>query len=411
MAFNRFDIFFTVAASKEKEEKEVKEFLSVHDDMLFMQELQILFSDKFLERSGTMLKYNENNQNASILFSVLSFAVANDINYNNYISSPMLIFLEQTYNQSYFNLTHINQSEDLKHINISILRKDGFLLIMDDSPFRGKVIQNSFLDIMLKLNRRSVMGHDRARKAQSVEAMIGEHMMRKQMAAKMGISQVSSPKPQIPYFESDNPVKGVFLSLTKEQKAIKAILSIHNQDALNLTYKTYWQKAQNMMRHNVTLGKGFTVEMLIEYHKVLMNDPEIGGIFRAESVSIAGNPHFKVCNFNKIQEALKKLLERYQKSKFKGLPEVIKFGSYLHNELQHIHPFVDGNTRLTRLVLQHFFALYRLPDFEVPVVYISKYSSLTKGARHRDDNKLFELFKEIFLYMLCNASSAVVQKV
>lgn len=411
MAINRFDIFFAVATNTQKEEKEVKEFLSVYDDMLFMQELQILLSDKFLERNGTMLKYNENNMNASILFSVLSFAVANDINYNNYTVSPMLLFLEQTYHQNYFNLNHINQSEDLKFKNISILRKDGFLLIMDDSPFRGKVIQNSFLDIMLKLNRRSVAGTDRSRKAQSVESMIGEHMMRKQMAAKMGISQVSSPKPQIPYFETDDPVKGIFLGLTKEQKAIKAILSIHNQDALNLTYKNNWQKAQNIMRQNVVLGKSFTVETFIEYHKVLMNDPEVGGIFRAEPVSIAGNSHFKVCPFNKIQESLKKLLEKYQKAKFKGLPDVIKFGAYLHNELQYIHPFVDGNTRLTRLVLQHFFALYRLPDFEVPVVYISKYSSLTKGARRRDDNKLFDLFKEIFLYMLCNSSNAVLQKV
>ncbi len=407
MPVTRYDIFFAVAAQGDSDEKDIKNFLSVHDDMLFAQDVQLLVSDKLLERHGSILKYPANNQNASLLFNVLSFTVTHNINYNSYISSPMLVFLEQTYAQNYFSIADVQQFDDMKRINISILRKDGFLLMMEESPFRAKIIQNSFFDIILKLNRRSVANTDKKRKTMSVEAMLMEEMIKKQMAAKFG-SAIASPKPEIPYYEEDDPVKGVFLHLSREQKAIKAILSLKNQEALNVTFTQNLQKAQELMRRNVSLRKGLSAELIVEYHKVLMDDPEIGGIFRTEQVVVAGNPHFKICPHNKIKDSLNKLLDRYAKAKFKGLPDVVKFGAYLHNELQHIHPFVDGNSRLTRLVMQHFFSLYNLPDYEIPVPYISRYTALTKGARNRDDNKLFELLKEIFLYMMKVATSSSV---
>ena len=94
------------------------------------------------------------------------------------------------------------------------------------------------------------------------------------------------------------------------------------------------------------------------------------------------------------------MIEKYNKAKFKGLPQVIEFGAFLHNELQHTHPFVDGNSRLTRLVLEHFFNQNKLPNYEIPPAYISRYTQFTKGAKKREDDKLFNLFKEIFLYQL-----------
>ncbi len=401
MAVSKFDVFFAVAAKGQIQESELKQFLNVHDDLMFNQDINFLITDKLLERDGSLLIYPAKNPNAALLFDVLSFTSIYDINYNNYISSPMLIFLEQTYNQNFFRLSDVMQQEEQKRINISVLRKNGFLLIMEESPFRGKVIQNSFLDIILKLHRRAIAPTDKKRKALSVEAMLMEAIMKKQMNAKFGGS-MSAPKPEVSYYEVDDPLKGFFLNLSNEQKAIKNILAVHNKEALNLTFSENLQKATVLMRQNVAQKIRVSFDIIVDYHKLLMKDPAIGGVFRTEPVVIAGNPNFKVCPFPKVKEQLHKLIDKYNKSKFKGLPDVIKFGAYLHNELQHIHPFIDGNSRLTRLVMEHFFYLYGLPGFEIPVAYISRYSAITKGAKKRDDNKLFELLKEVFLYMLCN---------
>ena len=149
--------------------------------------------------------------------------------------------------------------------------------------------------------------------------------------------------------------------------------------------------------------QSFSVAMdnAISRHKVLIENAKKGG-----------NPNFKICDHRRIRQALDNLIDKYNKDKkkFKGLPDVIKFGAFLHNEVQHIHPFVDGNSRLTRLVLEHFCYQNRLPNYEIPMAYISRYTQLTKGAKKRDDNKLFELLKEIFLFLI-NAPGSIFASV
>lgn len=399
MAGTRYDIFLTVAARGEVLSSEVQKITGIERDMQFNQDVQILIVNKLIERSGSMLKFPQNSEDAKLLFDVLSFALMYDINYNNYISSPMMIFLEQTYNQNFFTFSSVQQSPEAKTLNISILKKNGFLLMYEESPLRAKIIQNSFLDLILKLNNRVPEKENKKIKPLSVENILMEEMMRKQMVAKFG--SMNTPT-EVKYITEDDPTKDIQLNLTPLQQEMKKILAEKNPESLNTTFKDNFEKASKYMREQVAKGRPLSIELFMEYHKLLMNDPEIGGIFRTEQVQIGGNPYFKICPYKKIEQTLKKLIEKYQKdsAKFKGLPDVIKFGAFLHNELQHTHPFVDGNSRLTRLVLEHFFNQNRLPNYEIPPAYISRYTQYTKGARNRDDNKLFNLLKEIFLFQL-----------
>ena len=399
MAGTRYDIFLTVAARGEVLASEVQKITEIDRDIQFNQDVQILVVNKLIERNGNMLKFPQNSDDAKLLFDVLSFALMYDINYNNYISSPMMIFLEQTYNQNYFIFNSVQQPDEQKLKNISILKKNGFLLIFKESPFCAKIIQNSFLDTIIKLNNRIVEKENKKFKPVAVENLLMEEMMKKQMAAKFGA--ISNPT-EIKYITEDDQSKGITLNLTPLQKEMKQILAEKNPESLNTTFKDNFDKASKYMREQVAKGRPLSVELFVEYHKLLMNDPAIGGILRTEPVQIGGNPYFKICPHKQIEKNLKKLIEKYTKdsAKFKGLPDVIKFGAFLHNELQHTHPFVDGNSRLTRIVLEHFFNQNRLPNYEIPPAYISRYTQFTKGAKKREDDKLFNLFKEIFLYQL-----------
>lgn len=398
-SYSRQDLFLTVAALREAPEKTVREILSVTDGGEFEQELSFLVNDKLIERQGDILRYAV-NANSELLFDLLSFAVTYDINYNNYFSSTMLIFLEQAYAQNYFFLGEIQQHPEMRRRNVSILRKNGFLLILEHSPFRAKIIQNSFFDLLLKINHREVSRPDKKKKPINVEAYLVERLLKKQLIAKMGSSASAGPR-EIRYIETNDPESGVTLTLTPQQLKIKEILKEKNKEALNLTFMQNLRAAQEKMKRNVSQNIRLSKDVILDYHTILMNDPLIGGVFRTEPVQVAGNPHFKICPHQKIIPMLDKLIDRYEKQKFKGLPDIVKFGAFLHNELQHIHPFVDGNSRLTRLVMEHFFTQNNLPNYEIPAAYISRYTVLTKGARKRDDGKLFELLKEILLYMIC----------
>jgi Fic family protein len=224
--------------------------------------------------------------------------------------------------------------------------------------------------------------------------------MKKQLEIKLKTSDPTA-KPEITYLESDDPKAGFFINPTREQKAIKQRISATNKETFNVEFMENLKKAETVMiqnvRNKIRLSKG----VIVDYHQRLMNDQQIGGIIRKENVQVAGNPYFKTSDFRKTEGFLDKFIQRYQKTTFKSMPEVVKFGAWIHNELQFIHPFIDGNSRLTRLVMDHFFRENNAPIYEIPVAYISRYSAITKGAKHRDDNKLFELFKEIFLYIVC----------
>lgn len=408
MPGSRYDIFLMTAAKGEANAGDVQAKVGIDRDIQFNQDVQILSVNKLIERgAGNVLRFPSQSENAQLLFDVLSFALTYNINYNNYISSPMLMFLEQTYNQNFFTFSSVQQSDDLKTANISILKHNGFLLIYQESPFRAKIIKNSFLDLILQLNNRVVEKENKKLKPVQVEALLMEEMMKRQMSSKFGGKPLKEIT-DIKYITEDVPERGIFLGLSPVQLEIKKILEEKNPESLNTSFKESFEKARSLMKSKVAAGVPISVDLIIEYHKVLMDDPEIGGVLRTVPVKVAGNPNFKICDHRKIRQTLDKLIEKYNKerTRFKGLPDTIKFGAFLHNELQHTHPFVDGNSRLTRLVLEHFCSQHRLPNYEVPTAYISRYTQLTKGSKKRDDNKLFELFKEIFLFQLRNPSKA-----
>lgn len=405
MPGTRYDIFLLVAANGEINAEEAQKAVDIDKYIQFPQEVGILVNNKLIERNGNMLKMPEKSDAANLLFDLLSFALTYNINYNNYTSSSMQLFLEETYNQNFFTYSSLQQKDEVKTANLSILKKDGFLLIYQESPFRAKIIKNSFFDLILQLNGRQPAKENKKLKPVSVESLLMEEMMKRQMNSKFGGKIIPEPK-EVKYITQDDPVKGVKLSLTDFQQNIKKLLETRNPDSINKTFKDNLAKAQEYMKAQVAKGVPLSVDLIMEYHKILMDDPSIGGILRTEPVKITGNPNFKICDHRRIRQALDNLIDKYNKDKkkFKGLPDVIKFGAFLHNEVQHIHPFVDGNSRLTRLVLEHFCYQNRLPNYEIPMAYISRYTQLTKGAKKRDDNKLFELLKEIFLFQLKNSN-------
>jgi fido (protein-threonine AMPylation protein) len=396
----KYDIFLAVASHGSIEEGALKSLLGVTDERQFNQDLQYLSNDKYIEKQQTKYVYLK-NQNSETLFDVLSFALTYNINYNNYFTSTMQIFLEQTYLQKYFGLPEVQQVEEMKRINISILRKNGFMIILNPRPFLGKIIQNSFLDVVLKLGRRTPAPMDKKKKDINIENFLVEKLMKKHIQAKMKITTDPTSQPEIKYYEHDDPSANVVLSLSREQMALKNRISSISKETLNVEFMENLKKAENRMTQNVKNRVRISKDVIVDYHRILMNDPSIGGIIRKENVQVAGNPYFKTSHFKSIESLLDKFIARYQKSTFKNMPEIVKFGAYMHNELQFIHPFIDGNSRLTRLVMDHFFRENNAPIYEIPVAYISRYSAITKGSKKRDDNKLFELFKEIFLYILC----------
>ena len=81
---------------------------------------------------------------------------------------------------------------------------------------------------------------------------------------------------------------------------------------------------------------------------VKKSDEEIAGKYRDTNVFIAGSSHVPP-DALQAQVEMKKLLSWYSVNQSKIHP--IELAAILHHKLVHIHPFIDGNGRTARLVM------------------------------------------------------------
>ena len=84
------------------------------------------------------------------------------------------------------------------------------------------------------------------------------------------------------------------------------------------------------------------------HHLVLKNiDSKNAGTYRQENVVIAGAEHLPP-HFLKVPEAMTALIDGYQKT---GQLHAVECAAHLHVDFVGIHPFVDGNGRTSRLLM------------------------------------------------------------
>ena len=100
-------------------------------------------------------------------------------------------------------------------------------------------------------------------------------------------------------------------------------------------------------------------------------------------------------------------MKRYDGCNGKDVKDIIDFASYFHNEFQRIHPFIDGNSRISRLLMLHILRSYDIPIMDLPLGYFDLYLDLTKRSTKRDDEKFRYLIEEIILMSLKRINSFV----
>ena len=88
------------------------------------------------------------------------------------------------------------------------------------------------------------------------------------------------------------------------------------------------------------------------------------------------------------------------KTKKEDIKDIIHFAAYFHNEFQRIHPFIDGNSRTSRLLLFHILRENDLPVMDLPLGYFDEYLDLTKRSEKRDDERFKYLVEEIVYFNL-----------
>lgn len=125
------------------------------------------------------------------------------------------------------------------------------------------------------------------------------------------------------------------------------------------------------------VNEPLTKQVIKDIHSlVLMNDRENKGVFRRVNVQILGSSH-KTSEPQEIESNIDKLLVKYEA--WKQQHHILKAIALLHLEFESIHPFIDGNGRTGRLLL----------NFE-----LIKHGLLPVNIKFTDREKYYNSFDE-----------------
>ncbi len=120
------------------------------------------------------------------------------------------------------------------------------------------------------------------------------------------------------------------------------------------------------------------------------------GEYKKNQNRIQGNPSFKTARPEEVSILMQDFCSSIRKITTKET--CLKELGEIHNKLQRIHPFSDGNSRTTRMLLNWMLIKHDLPIIVLKMGSFDEYMSLTKLSSIRDDEALNNLFLEIITH-------------
>lgn len=154
----------------------------------------------------------------------------------------------------------------------------------------------------------------------------------------------------IEFAYNSNRIEGNTLTLSETMLVIQEGMTIrgkslreHNE-VLNHDYA--YQYIKNIIQQKEELSEN----IICTIHEMILKNimPEEAGIYRRQMVLITGTSYTPP-NYLKVPQKMEEVLAYYHEQKDKIHPVLL--AAYIHERILSIHPFVDGNGRTARLLL------------------------------------------------------------
>lgn len=147
------------------------------------------------------------------------------------------------------------------------------------------------------------------------------------------------------YTKNSTCIEGTKLVTVEEVVSITKGFPVRIDETLKRSIYNHY-KAYNFMLEYIHAGNEFSEDFVKDLHEILLDGIINGGLYRNTNLCIKGSKHTP-CDHIKVYDRMKKYF--YDLANFTG--NTIQKASYAHLQLAKIHPFLDGNGRLARLVM------------------------------------------------------------
>ncbi|MEK6847544.1 MAG: Fic family protein [Nanoarchaeota archaeon] len=343
-------------------------------------------------------------ENANLLYQIIYHCLRNDINYNNLLNPGLAWFVSRALQKKEITSSDVNLHAVTLRKYIDILYRNGLLLIISEKPLRVRVFYNVLLNNLLVYfgYKHRVITEDTT----SYLEEIGKELLKFRKLKRKNESRYQQiiGEFEVSFIHHSLALEGNPITLNETKKILKDKIIPANLKSEDIDEVKNYQKALLQMLKDSYDKNPLTLQTILDYHFLAMqHDPYIAGKIRNIEVHISGNPGFKITKVINIGRELGELIKKYndfiRKTKV-PLKEVLAFATYFHNEFQHIHPFEDGNSRITRLITFYLLQSKDIPILDIPFGLLDEYLGYTKGARVREDEKLLSNLQKTILFNL-----------
>lgn len=161
---------------------------------------------------------------------------------------------------------------------------------------------------------------------------------------------------------NSNAIEGNTLTLKETYLVIQQGITVKGKPLKDHLEAKNHKEALNFLYEMIEHGKNFTFSELVikELHTLIIQDvdKEIAGKYRNVDVFIAGADHTPPSSIE--VPILMRDLVLWAKKNYKKM-NIVEFSAILHHKFVNIHPFLDGNGRTGRLLMNIFLMNYGFP--------------------------------------------------
>ncbi|MCL2838110.1 MAG: Fic family protein [Oscillospiraceae bacterium] len=153
----------------------------------------------------------------------------------------------------------------------------------------------------------------------------------------------------IEYTHNSTAIEGNTISLAETKLLLEDKVSVGGKDIREIYEVMNHNKAFAYVQRCIDEGKPLDENIIKDIHNILMENIMVGGIYRNVDVYISGAQHVPP----PPQEMYVQIKNFYSDLSRKNDLNPLELAAWTHAEFVKIHPFVDGNGRTSRLIMNY----------------------------------------------------------
>lgn len=155
---------------------------------------------------------------------------------------------------------------------------------------------------------------------------------------------------EVTFTHNSTAIEGNTLTLMETKVVLEDGISVGGKELREIYEVVNHKKAYRYVKRCIAEGKPLSETIVKNIHAILTENIIIGGIYRNQEVRISGAGHTPPAG-NEMYRQIKDFYSDLDWKKKALNP--IEYAAWTHAEFVRIHPFIDGNGRTSRLIMNY----------------------------------------------------------